>query len=760
MRVLELSLRNFRVFEEVDLELPARVIGIFGPNGAGKSTLVESMLFALYGSDAARTKKSQIRTHGMLTDCEVRLAFEHGGRQYEVRRTIKGKGHTPHAELFVGDLQLASGTSEVDSEIRKLLHMDLRVFRASVFAEQKQLDAFSEVAEGKRKEMVLSLLGIRPVDGARSTARRQATQARDDADRLGGTLPDLAGLEGALSEAEESAKEAGERAKAAAEALTHAETRAKGAQEDFERSDAVRERTEKLAVELKALRGQAHQLEQQRDALETRTAARRKAMEDLPRAEKALEEIAGSDETLASGRRVVDSARAVEKLQLELAKLPEVDSEAAEAACTAADARREELRRVAAGAEAELRAATRELASAEEALRRADDADPSQPCPTCGRPLGDDFQGYLKHCAAEVREATRQKRAAEKSARELLAGMREAERICSEATKKRDEARRAADLRGRITDQLRDAAAAFDEHAGPFGGAVPDLPDLEAKARRERELEGLVRELRAARAHLAEEERDLEQRVVSLTECTTRLDLLGREAAELAFDPENHSRLRKERDEALLLAEDARRLEREASNVLHAVQKEVTRLHAEMKSVKAIALQVGEMRDEARYLDRVSLLLKGFRDHLVARIGPELSRQSEELFRELTNNEYEDLRIDDDTLAIEIADAGQYFSIERFSGSETDLANLALRVAISMHLSRVSGADVGMMVLDEVLASLDAERKDLFVQVMGRLSTRFHQLFVITHAEQVKDQFPASIEVTKLGRRRSQATLI
>ena len=28
MRALELSLRNYRVFEEVDLELPARVIGI------------------------------------------------------------------------------------------------------------------------------------------------------------------------------------------------------------------------------------------------------------------------------------------------------------------------------------------------------------------------------------------------------------------------------------------------------------------------------------------------------------------------------------------------------------------------------------------------------------------------------------------------------------------------------------------------------------------------------------------------------------
>jgi len=63
-------------------------------------------------------------------------------------------------------------------------------------------------------------------------------------------------------------------------------------------------------------------------------------------------------------------------------------------------------------------------------------------------------------------------------------------------------------------------------------------------------------------------------------------------------------------------------------------------------------------------------------------------------------------------------------------------------------------------VLDEVLGSLDAERKDLLVQALGRLGARFHQLFVITHSDQVKDAFPAAIEVRKVGRRRSTAALV
>jgi DNA repair exonuclease SbcCD ATPase subunit len=172
------------------------------------------------------------------------------------------------------------------------------------------------------------------------------------------------------------------------------------------------------------------------------------------------------------------------------------------------------------------------------------------------------------------------------------------------------------------------------------------------------------------------------------------------------------------------------------------------------------AARIEELRSEARYVERVAMLLDGFRDHLVARVGPELSREAEALFRDLTNHEYDDLRVDEETLAVQIADGDRYFPIGRFSGSETDLANLALRVAISTHLSRVAGTDVGLMVLDEVLASLDEERKDLMVQALGKLSSRFHQLFVITHAERVKDQFPASILVQTTGRRRSTAVLV
>ena len=178
--------------------------------------------------------------------------FEHAGQPYEVRRTIRGKGHTPEAELFGGGMPLASGTTEVDAEIRRLLHMDLHVFRASVYAEQKQLDAFSDVTPGKRKEMALRLLGIRPVEDARNASRREARATKESAVQLAGAVADLAALEAELKDAKEAVAEAKRIAKAAAAELKEAIAVEKAAKRAFAESDAVRQRVETLTVELRA----------------------------------------------------------------------------------------------------------------------------------------------------------------------------------------------------------------------------------------------------------------------------------------------------------------------------------------------------------------------------------------------------------------------------------------------------------------------------------------------------------------------------
>ncbi len=760
MRVLELYLRNYRVFENVDLELPARVIGIFGENGSGKSSLMEAIAFALYGVDAARTKKNQIRTHGILTDCEARMVFEHGGSQYEVRRAIKGKGHAPDAALFAGGLLLASGATEVDGEVQRLLHMDLRVFKASAYAEQKQLDAFSDVTAGKRKEMVLRLLGIRPVDDARAEAKKQARAMSQSAEQLVGAVPDLAELEASLKEAKDVAKEAWERAKAATARSKEATVRARSARTAFEASDDVRQRIEKIAVERKAAMDEHARLATQRAALADRLERLTRELEELPVLEEELASLEGVDGLLRAAERLAEQAGKSADLQARLEALPEVDAGAALEEVAAADREAKASRSAAVEAGARRDHQAELLAAAEERLGRAAEADPTQPCPTCGRELGDDFVTYVKHCKVEVAAAKKILAAAEKAVRAKEDAAKRAEERLGKAGAVSEKARRAADERGRLAEQLDALRAEVEAIREPFGGQEPDVEALRFGVGREKELAKLMAALGQARAQLADTERDVSAVDARLAEVAERAGRLDEDAAGLAFDPVAHGRMHAERIEADDALELARGGEQAAGQELHAARQAVSGLEGELKQARETTAKVEELRSEARYLERVSLLLDGFRDHLVSRVGPDLSREAEAVFGELTNHEYDDLRIRDEDLRIEIADGDAYFPIERFSGSETDLANLALRVAISTHLSRMSGADVGMMVLDEVLGSLDAERKDLLVRAMGWLAGRFHQLFVITHAEQVKDQFPASIEVRAVGRRRSVATLV
>ena len=169
---------------------------------------------------------------------------------------------------------------------------------------------------------------------------------------------------------------------------------------------------------------------------------------------------------------------------------------------------------------------------------------------------------------------------------------------------------------------------------------------------------------------------------------------------------------------------------------------------------------LAETAEEARHLSRFADLMSAFRNAVVGMVGPRLSAQAAELFAELTDREYDRLDVDPETYEIQIVDAGQPYGVRRFSGSETDLANLALRVAISEHVRFQSGGAVGLLVLDEVFGPLDPDRKERMLLALERLKGRFRQVLVVTHDTDIKEQVPSAIEVVKLPGRRATAHVI
>src|SRR3954454_14532952 len=175
MRLTRLRLRNYRVYEDLDLELPPGLIGVYGANGAGKSSLMEAIRFCLYGR--ARTSNDEIRTSGVNADCVAEVEFEHEGHLYLVRRTISGVNSTVKAQAHADGLQVAEGVRDTARYVRSILGMDDAAFRASVSSEQKQTLGDDGLDAAGRGRLVVQLDVFGPIDGVNSHVAKRGGMA-------------------------------------------------------------------------------------------------------------------------------------------------------------------------------------------------------------------------------------------------------------------------------------------------------------------------------------------------------------------------------------------------------------------------------------------------------------------------------------------------------------------------------------------------------------------------------------------------------
>jgi exonuclease SbcC len=102
-----------------------------------------------------------------------------------------------------------------------------------------------------------------------------------------------------------------------------------------------------------------------------------------------------------------------------------------------------------------------------------------------------------------------------------------------------------------------------------------------------------------------------------------------------------------------------------------------------------------------------------------------------------------------ETLDIRIADELGERPYENYSGGEQFRVNFALRVALSRLLARRAGAQLQTLFVDEGFGSQDAQGRERLVEAIHAIQDEFACILVITHLEELRDAFPARIEVTK-----------
>ena len=81
------------------------------------------------------------------------------------------------------------------------------------------------------------------------------------------------------------------------------------------------------------------------------------------------------------------------------------------------------------------------------------------------------------------------------------------------------------------------------------------------------------------------------------------------------------------------------------------------------------------------------------------------------------------------------------------SGGEEDIANLALRLAISQMIAERAGQPLSLLILDEIFGSLDEDHRASVVELLRSLADRFPQVILITHIDSVRDGFDRIVRV-------------
>ncbi|MCS6935957.1 MAG: AAA family ATPase [Candidatus Bipolaricaulota bacterium] len=179
-----LEIENFWSYRKATVQFEPGITVIAGPNGSGKSSLLESIFFALYGSEARHVigrNLDEILRIGAESG-SVRLDFSYSGRRYTAQialRRHKGatKSERDGCQLSCEDGTVWLGVEDVTAEIERLFGMDRDGFTNCVYVRQGEIDKLIRADRKTREQMLDGLLGLYKLDLYVSPRAKEAQRA-------------------------------------------------------------------------------------------------------------------------------------------------------------------------------------------------------------------------------------------------------------------------------------------------------------------------------------------------------------------------------------------------------------------------------------------------------------------------------------------------------------------------------------------------------------------------------------------------------
>ncbi|MDQ3863114.1 MAG: hypothetical protein M3317_06395 [Actinomycetota bacterium] len=295
-----------------------------------------------------------------------------------------------------------------------------------------------------------------------------------------------------------------------------------------------------------------------------------------------------------------------------------------------------------------------------------------------------------------------------------------------------------ADEHSRLTRRIVELAEDLEELADITYDAEAHRERREEKDRLERAL-GRVEELDRRLATRPDVERALHAALEARGNAEATAGRSRREISALGFDEAAYEAS----VERVTAAEERLSKLRDAREGLGGEWKDadhrIERAKTELKRLDDDRKLANEKQAAASRMDEMDGLFTEFFRSLTARARPMLEVEASNLVRELTDGRYERMEFDDNYRVRLLDRFDDSYSIERFSGGESDVASLCARVALSRIVASRGGNTLGFLVLDEVFGSLDAGRRANVLLALERLKRSFGQIFIISHVAEVQE---------------------
>ncbi|MEO7986280.1 MAG: SMC family ATPase [Gemmatimonadales bacterium] len=783
MQIHRLRLRNFRQHENTDLAFGAGLTGIIGPNGAGKTTILEAIAWAMYGMPAARGNRETIRRRSAppRARVEVELEFSLGPHAYRVLRTLHS------AELYRdGDpVPMANSIAAVTERVTRLLSMTRDEFFNTYFTGQKELAVMARMSAPERAQFLSRVLGYEKIREAQDRLKERRTVLRSRLETLRAGLADPAELDAAETRARARLAAAAAAETLAAETFAAAEGKLSAVRPRWEQLQQLRDTALALEAEVRvadhrvsAAAERAQRLEQQ-VAEGTAAAATLEEvwsrLAPLPGLRAEVELLDRQAESWTQRQSLVAQQEEVRihlsSVQERMVHLPDAAALQAardrvselRAALTAITLDAETLRtawvRDAQDAQTKRQGLLDQYQELKEQRQLIVGAGPDGVCPTCARPLGAEYPTVLQLLDAQLeaivangnfyKQRIEQLQDEPRDLNELDGRRLLLERELSEATgelgqlnAQAQETGRLKEERDRLVLRVGQLQAALDPLLGSY-----DAPRHQALLVEIRELEPLALQAERLRAvgdrtailttelQAAAVERDTTAALVAAL--TGRLAGLDYSEAVFRETREAESLAQRARAEAELLLERAKGEHRAAMEALESVARRRAERVAREREAATVAGQLALHQE----LDRA---LTDLRTDLNADLRPDLSELASSFLRDLTNGRYSDLELDENYCTTLMEDGDPKAVI---SGGEEDIANLALRLAISQMIAERAGQPLSLLILDEIFGSLDEERRAAVVDLLRALADRFPQVILITHIDSVREGFDRVVRV-------------